>query len=239
MGVAFVQETTIFREFGPVAGSTMRLSYDGAPPIGTMLSRQTTDGDLRHYMRIGASGLLALRMRGFKSWGSEPELMYFGGNGDLSGYDYLSFVGQKAFFGDAELRFPLIEAMKTPIGILGGVRGKFFFDIGGAGLNGQTFTPFTTKDEVYTPLLGYQYDINNNVLPIYGPPSTVSGFRLRDARASYGFGLETFAIGLPIHVDWAWKTLFNKSWEDLLFASTGGSAAFRKSKLTFWIGYDY
>ena len=34
LGVAFVQETTIFREFGPLAGSTMRLAYDVAPKIG-------------------------------------------------------------------------------------------------------------------------------------------------------------------------------------------------------------
>ena len=31
IGAAFVQETTIFREFGPVSGNTMRLSYEVAP----------------------------------------------------------------------------------------------------------------------------------------------------------------------------------------------------------------
>ena len=35
LGVAFVQETTVFREFGPLAGSTMRLAYDVAPKIGS------------------------------------------------------------------------------------------------------------------------------------------------------------------------------------------------------------
>ena len=48
----------------------------------------------------------------------------------------------------------------------------------------------------------------------------VSGFRLVDGRASYGFGLETFALGFPIHFDWAWRTLFNKSWEDALSPGT-------------------
>src|SRR3979490_1307549 len=41
LGAAFIQETTVFREFGPLAGNTMRFAYDFAPKIGGMLSRQT------------------------------------------------------------------------------------------------------------------------------------------------------------------------------------------------------
>ena len=33
----------------------------------------------------------------YKSWGENPGFLYFGGNSELRGYDYLSFVGQKAF----------------------------------------------------------------------------------------------------------------------------------------------
>jgi hypothetical protein len=61
IGVNFVQETTVFREFGPLAGNTMRLSYEIAPKIGNTLSRQTADVDARYYQRLGASGVLALR----------------------------------------------------------------------------------------------------------------------------------------------------------------------------------
>ena len=71
------------------------------------------------------------------------------------------------------------------------------------------------------------------------PNKTVSGFRLRDGRASYGMGLETFALGFPIHFDWAWRTLFNKNWEDVLFATSGGSAVFRKPRFSVWLGYDF
>jgi len=58
-GVAFVQETTVFREFGPLAGNTMRLAFDIAPKIGNTLSRRTLDGDARHYLRLGGSGVFA------------------------------------------------------------------------------------------------------------------------------------------------------------------------------------
>jgi hypothetical protein len=74
---------------------------------------------------------------------------------------------------------------------------------------------------------------------ISGDPQTITGFRLADARASYGLGFETFILGYPLHFDWSWKTLFNKQWEDALFALNGGSAEFRKPKFTFWIGYDW
>ena len=50
--VAFVQETTVFREFGPLAGSTMRLAYDVSPKIGPPAVRQTFDGDARYYLRL-------------------------------------------------------------------------------------------------------------------------------------------------------------------------------------------
>ena len=82
-------------------------------------------------------------------------------------------------------------------------------------------------------------DASGNPLLVYGPAKTVSGFRLKDGRASYGVGLETFLLGFPIHFDWSWRTLFNKDWEDVIFAGNGGSSAFRKARFAVWIGYDF
>jgi hypothetical protein len=235
LGLNFVQETTIFREFGPLAGNTMRLSYQASPKIGNFLTNQTADGDARYYQRIGGTGLLALRARGYRSWGANPNFFYFGGNSEMRGYDYLSFVGQHGFFLDAELRFPLIEAMLTPIGILGGIRGVFFANAGGANFSGSPFTFATTKTATVTPVTG----TDAFGQPLTGVPQTISGFRLVDGRASYGVGLETFVLGFPIHFDWAWRTLFNSAWENVVFASSGGSTEFRKPRFALWIGYDF
>jgi hypothetical protein len=238
-GVNFVQETTVFREFGPLAGNTLRVSYEVAPKIGNTLSRQTTDIDARYYQRIGASGLLALRARGFRSWGDAPDFMYFGGNSEMRGYEYLEFVGDHSAFFNAELRFPFIDAMLTPVGILGGIRGVFFANLGGAHFKGQPFKWLSRGSELYTPIVGYDRISFTQQQPVYGPPTVVSGLRLVDARASYGLGLETFALGFPIHFDYSWKTLLNKEWEDLRFAAFGGSSWFRKPKFSVWIGYDF
>lgn len=247
LGVSYVQETTVFREFGPLAGNTVRLSYEVAPRIGNTLSRQTADIDARYYLRLGGSGLLALRARGFRSWGDAPDFMYFGGNSEMRGYEYLEFIGDRAGFLNAELRFPLIEAMLTPIGILGGIRGVLFANIGGASFGmttdpareGQPFRWFATKAETYIPIVGYRATGLITQEPVFGRPTVVDGFRLVDARGSYGVGLETFALGFPIHFDWSWRTLFNKQWEDLRFAAFGGSDAFRKPRFSVWIGYDF
>jgi WD40 repeat protein len=277
LGAEFIQETTVFREFGPLAGNTMRLSYQASPKVGTLLSRQTVDLEARHYLRIGGTGLLATRIRGFKSLGDFPDFLYFGGNGDLRGYDYLQFAGQNTVYANAELRFPLIEAALTPIGVIGGIRGVFFAGIGGAWFANQPsadpcntsgYKFATSGAEVCKPVTGYQSDpltglpvlvdsgtgkpcLTNGATcqPVltYGAPRTITGFRLKDGRASYGFGLETFALGFPIHFDWSWRTTFNKDWEDVLFSSPGsiqngtpdGSSNFRKPRFAVWIGYDF
>jgi outer membrane protein assembly factor BamA len=240
LSVTFVQETTIFREFGPLSGNTMRVMYEVAPPLGgKTLSWQTVDLDLRKYFKVGSSALLALRGRGFRSWGGTPSFTYFGGNADMRGYDYLQFSGQNAVYGNAEFRMPLIDAMATPIGVLGGIRGVAYFNVGGAWWDNTGYTFGTNKDSLVTPLIGVDFDpITGGQFPVYGDPVAITGLRLVDGRASYGIGLETFALGFPIHFDWSWRTLFNDRWEEAVFG-TLGAEAWKRARFQFWIGYDF
>jgi WD40-like Beta Propeller Repeat len=250
-GLSLVRETTIFREYGPLAGHTLSLGYEYAPSWGSLLSRQTFDADGRYYLRLGTNGVLAMRARGYKSFGEFPGYFYFGGNSEMRGYDYLAFLGNKGFFTDAELRFPIFEAALTPIGVVGGLRGVFFANFGAAGYDGFKTNVLTTRTTIETPLLGYTFDPTSpsGASPVYGPPREVSGLRLIDSRASYGFGLETFALGFPVHFDWSWRTLLNRDWEDVVFAypaiadgfsgTNAGSKWFRRAKFSVWIGYDF
>jgi hypothetical protein len=207
-----VQETTRFREFGPLAGSTFSLGVSVAPSIGGALSRTTVEGDLRKYLRIGNSALLAARVRGFHSVGENPQVFYFGGNMELRGYPYLSFVGNTGFFANLEFRFPLIDVMRTPIGILGPIRGTLFAGVGGAHFKGESFQFATSKPGISI--------VNDD---IFGEP--VAGFHLVDGRASYGVGLQFFLLGYPLHFDWTKLT-------DLKVVS-------RDTRFDFWIGFDF
>src|SRR5262249_962444 len=152
ISAAFVQETTVFREFGPLSGSTMRLAYDIAPKIGPTLSRQTFDADLRYYQRLATTAVLPLRFRGFKTLADYHDFLYFGGNSEMRGYNFLEFVGQNVLFANAELRFPIIEEALTPIGVMGGVRGVFFANMGGGWFNNQGFKFATSSTQSYTPV---------------------------------------------------------------------------------------
>ena len=245
-GVSYVQETTVFREYGPLAGNTVRLGYEYAPDWGGLDSRQTVDADARYYLRLATNGVLAFRARGFKSWGEFPGYMYFGGNSELRGYEYLEFLGHKAFFLNGELRFPLIEAALTPLGVIGGLRGIAFANLGAAGYEGIPMTVYTRDPIVVTPLIGFEPNFQTLTYdPIYGEPRAIGGLKLVDGRASYGVGLETMALGFPIHFDWSWRTLLNKEYEDYVFAYQGitegmsGSKWFRKPQFSIWIGYDF
>ena len=100
----------------------------------------------------------------------------------------------------------------TPLGILGPLRGTLFGGVGGARWKDQSFRFSTTRD-------GRSY-IND---PIFGEP--VGGYHLVDARASFGWGLQLFFMGLPLHFDWSRFT-------DLQVVS-------RQSEFTFWVGYDF
>ena len=144
---------------------------------------------------------------------------------------------------NAELRFPLIEAALTPIGVIGGIRGVFFAGVGGAwfpdqksanpcaGGGASNFKFLTNETQLCQVITGAQarrVRQPDSSSPIRSPDcnrrrSTMlrgrcTGFRLQDARASYGIGLETFALGFPIHFDWSWRTMFNKDWEDVVFS---------------------
>ena len=223
------------------------VGYEYAPPAGSFLSRQTLNLDARYYLRIAENGVFAVRGRAFTSWGEFPDFLFFGGNSEMRGYDYLQFIGHDAYFTNAELRFPLVEAMATPIGVLGGIRGVFFFNFGAAGFDGQSFDAWTRDPTTVRPVVSFRLNPDTGQAEqVFGDPISVSGFRLVDARASYGIGLSTMALGFPIHFDWAWPTMFNKAWEDVVFAAeaaregvSSGSDVFRKVRFQMWIGFDF
>jgi hypothetical protein len=211
--IGYTRETTRFREFGPLAGSTVNLSFEYSPKVSSFLARNTVELDARKYLRVGGTSmLLATRVRAFSSTGDQPRLFGFGGNMELRGYNYLSFVGSKGFFANAELRLPLIEVMLTPIGLMGPVRGVVFGGVGAAHYPGEPFKFWTNE-----PGVSYVND------SLFGQP--VEGRRLVDGRASFGVGVQAFMLGLPMHFDWTWLT-------DLKVRATS-------PRFQFWIGYDF
>ena len=86
IGLTFVHETTVFRDFGPVAGKTASIGVSWSPKInGNFLDRRTIDADARYYKRLGANGVLAFRVRGLQSWGDNPEFLFLAATPNCAG----------------------------------------------------------------------------------------------------------------------------------------------------------
>ncbi len=233
LGVSFIQETTVFREYGPLSGSTMRLSFEGAPKIGNTLSRQTIDTDARYYMRLGANGVFARARRRLQELGRRAGLHVL-----------------RRQLRNARLRIPPVP---RPQGVLRQRRASLPAD------QRDGHAHRHPRRHPRRVLLQHRRRRRSRARPSRSgrasretypgtkqtagrhhrrPAQRIEGFRLVDSRASYGIGLETFALGFPVHFDWSYRTLFNKAGRDYLFGQ-GGSAEFRKARFAAWIGYDF
>jgi hypothetical protein len=208
---SLVGETTHFKYYGPASGNTFRLSLSQSAPVTKSFFRNTTvEVDLRQYVYLGFDSLLAFRWNGFASRGRDPFFSYFGGNNQVRSAGYYNIIGNEGWYLNAELRFPLISGAATIIGQIGPVRGTFFFDVA------------RTKVKGYPAKFFYYY-------------VDASGIRLvsYEAIGSFGYGLEFFFLGLPIHLEFVKRINF-PSIASPFNLETEGSF-----KTQFWIGWDF
>lgn len=204
-------ETTRFRyPFGPVAGNTFRLSVSQSLPIARSFYRNTNvNVDLRQYVYIGMDSLFAFRVRGFGSWGRDPFISYFGGNNQIRSVEYMNMIATEGWYGNAEFRFPLINVASTVLGTIGPVRGTIFFDLSRSKIKGYPAQFFLYESSTGLPAGAFE------------------------AIGSFGYGLEVFFFGLPLHFDWVKKLYFPKISRPFDIDSASGYF------LQFWIGYDF
>ena len=138
-GVGFGYDGTRYKSFGPHSGQALSLQYRYLPDFkdgGTLT--QDLVGEARVYVPISRRTNFAIRAFGGYSSGNVPSVYAYGGLDTLRGYDYRSLIGNRVFYVNTEFRFPLIDALITGFGLnFGGVRGRLFFDIGTAWLEGE------------------------------------------------------------------------------------------------------
>jgi len=181
---ALVGDTAVATQWGLVSGRRWRVGASYAPDTsesGTLTQSLTLD--FRQYVPLTRRSNLAFRGVGYLSEGNFPNPTYFGGYGDVRGVDFRSLVGNKAFYTNFEVRFPLIDQLSTPVLRFGGIQGVVFLDIAGA-----------WYDEVE------DFDFYNSAED-----------RLEDAIASYGWGVSFRLFGLPWNIDFANRTNFAHS----------------------------
>ena len=208
-GVGFVGDTVLYREWGPLSGRRYRFAFTYAPDLGNKTRIDQTTGqvvpggstltsdvtvDLRHYFKITGRSLIAVRLFGAHSSGNFPNVYYFGGLDTLRGLDFRQQIGNTVGYANFEYRFPLIDLLAFPFGGFANIRGRVFFDIGGAALKDQKFR---------------FWDASRHELLNHGQPGDTGGV------ASYGYGIQFGFLGLTLHWDFARLTDLRKTYSGL------------------------
>jgi hypothetical protein len=210
--LALVGETTRFKSYGPAKGNTFRLSLTQTIPFSDAFLQSTSASlDYRQYIYLGGDTLFAFRINGFISRGKNPYVNYWGGNNEVRSAYFYSIIGTEGWYANLEFRIPLVSRALTLLGPFGPVRATGFFDV--------------TRSK-----------LGNNPALFYFPIVTPDGspdFILAEAMGSFGFGVEFFFLGMPMHVDFvkglAWETLKSPfDWNVI----TGW-------RTKFWIGFDF
>ncbi len=140
-------DTVRFKEFGPYHGQRFQISQDWAPTISssgdTDLLRSgpfvNSQIDYRLYRRATSRSLLALRLVGVVSNGAGFNIYSMGGLNQLRGYGYREFFGSRMSFFNLEYRFPLVDALAFPFGVIRDLRGFLFLDVGSAWFGNREF----------------------------------------------------------------------------------------------------
>jgi Tol biopolymer transport system component len=188
-----VGDSAIYANYGPIAGRRWRLSALYAPEVGSGGDGSGGGGsarttlyslDFRQYVPLTRRSQLAMRVFAAESGGSAPTPVYFGGLDTVRGFDLYSIVGDRGFFTNIELRFPLIDVLATPFLGFQGIRGSLFLDVGGAWYDsfGQGFRLWNGDEN-----------------------------RLQDAVSTYGYGITVRFLGLDLNWDVAKQWDFKDS----------------------------
>ena len=134
--IAFVGDTTMWREWAPYTGSRYRIELEQSfPTLGSQLSLTNAIFDARRYFGLGRRSTLALRLLLGGSFGADKSYFYLGGIDTLRGYNYEDLVGTRIGLLNLEVRIPLIDVLHFGWPVrwtIGGIRGIIFADLGGA-----------------------------------------------------------------------------------------------------------
>jgi WD40 repeat protein len=220
VGWAIDGDTTRFKSFGPYHGQRFSLSMQWAPTasvsgdVGNINGSFLNTGlDYRLYRRITDRSLFALRLGTYVSQGDLYSIYSLGGLNYLRGYDYREFYGSRASFLNMELRFPLLDALAFPIGVLRDIRGFFFFDLGTAWFQNDIFTHSRLGTTV-SASDGGRLLVDSFGRPVYLPDQNgvfvtrrfdfwdSKNNKLGDGRAAYGFGFNIW-LG-PFQLTWVY-----------------------------------
>jgi Tol biopolymer transport system component len=203
--LSYVYDDALLGFWAPTKGTRANITLEASPKWGSSgLSFATARFDGRHYIHLGGPYTIAVRGSGGVSVGGNPQKFFVGGvdnwfnrffsdNGwpfvnpedfaftrpgwPLRGWALNERNGTQYLVTNVELRFPFLFLLQAgPLpSLFQGLQGQVFFDAGGA----------WNADGIA---------LMANGMPAPNPMLT-----------SFGFGIRSLALGLPLRFDVAWR----------------------------------
>jgi Tol biopolymer transport system component len=197
VGLGFSYDTVQYKSFGPYAGSGVDVQGSYLPDLkdGGLLAFNTF-AQLRQYVPLTRRMSLAVRGAGLFSTGNVPNIYNVAGIDTLRSVPYGSLYGNNVFWVNVELRFPLVDVIALPFMTIGGIRGRAYFDLGGAWFDGQSFS---FNDRLGVP---------------------------QNGAAEYGVGFSIYLLGLPLNFDFVQQWNFHHNIGPSRFIFTIGFPTF-------------
>ncbi len=183
ISLSLIKDSIRFSNGSPNRGETYKISFSKYIKISdSFVDAYSATIDYRKYFHLGANTTIAFRVNGFYSGGKNPSIFWTGGGNSIRSSSFNTIIGTRLFFVNLELRFPIIHIAATPLGLMGPLKGAFFFDTGGAWFKEQEYDFFEPG----------------------------GGLKLKDGLASFGFGLSVNFLGYPLHFDWVYRTNYKE-----------------------------
>ena len=153
---SYVRDTVIssYQTLGQYHGNAFRADIGFEPPLfGREVNNVWASVNVRRYMRLGSSATFAMRGDLVTNKNPDGKYVLMGGYNTLRAYPYGSIAGNQIAYASAELRFPFIYDLSTPVGVIGPLRGILFADYGLAKFSNSNLP--TQEAKAYG--LGFQF----------------------------------------------------------------------------------
>jgi Tol biopolymer transport system component len=198
--VAHVFDNALFGSTGPIQGTRYRL--DLQRPIGDRNYTQFL-GDVRKYWKLFGPLTLAERALYIGTFGdfNDIRIRSFGGATLFRGFEYNDgrLIGNQLGLLNSEIRFPILESPRIGPVIFPPIHASLFFD--------TAFGFFSTCPSNPQDPNRALCEASNDFEPFVSDPDAPLGFRMKDLRGAYGFGLATNLFGFAVvRASAAWLT---------------------------------
>lgn len=140
--IGFVRDTALYKQFGPFVNDMYRIDLSWSTGgYNAMISAEA-----RKYFRLSSEMVLAFRGYAGAQWGKTITPWIIGDLGELRGYQWMQFMGNRIAMTNIELRFPLTKNFNL-LGIyLGDIRAALFMDLAQIWFDDKRFNALNVDD---------------------------------------------------------------------------------------------